>query len=134
MVVALSKYDEAIRRKPERALAYYNRGTAYLDLGQYQLAVDDYSQAIRLSSRDAEVYAARAFTYALLGKDTEAQQDVERAGNLGFARTFLQEAIEEVKGRSDVPSLKQTGKAKSKYAKNNNSISSSRGTRENQKM
>ncbi len=134
MAVALSKYDEAIRRKPECALAYYNRGTAYLDLGQYQLAVDDYSQAIRLSSRDAEVYAARAFTYALLGKDTEAQQDVERAGNLGFARPFLQEAIEEVKGRSDVPSLKQTGKAKSKNAKNNDSISSSRGTRENQKM
>ena len=95
--MALREYDEAIRRSPGHALVYYNRGTAYLDLGRYQLAVNDYSEAIRVHSRDAEVYAARAFSYALLGKDTEAQQDVERAGNLGFARTFLEKAIEEVK-------------------------------------
>ncbi len=78
-------------------MGYYNRGTAFLDLGHYQLAVNDYSEAVRVYPRDAEVYAARAFCYALLGRDEDAQQDVEHAANLGFARTFLEEAIKEVK-------------------------------------
>ncbi len=97
MLEAIAEYDEAIRRNPMSRLAYYHRGTAYLDLGQYQPARNDYSEAIRVSTRDAEVYAARAFCYALLGRNGEAQQDVERAAKLGFARTFLERAIEEVK-------------------------------------
>ena len=97
MQEAIAGYDEAILRNPMHPLAYYNRGTAYLDLGQYQPALNDYSEAIRVSPGDAEVYAARAFCYALLGRNGEAQQDVERAAKLGFARTFLERAIEEVK-------------------------------------
>ncbi len=99
MQEAIAEYDEAIRRNPMHPLAYYNRANAYLDLGQYQLAVNDYSEAIRVYPRDAEVYAARAFCYALLEEDAKAQQDVEAAVNLGFARTFLEKAIEEVKGK-----------------------------------
>lgn len=93
---AIAVYDEAIHRNPMHPLAYYNRGTAYLDLGQYQPALNDYSEAIRFSPGDAEAYAARAFCYALLGRNGESQQDVERAAKLGFARTFLERAIEEV--------------------------------------
>ncbi len=73
------------------------RHTAYLDLGQYQPALNDYSEAIRVSPRDGEVYAARAFCYALLGRNGEAQQDVEWAAELGFDRAFLERALEEVK-------------------------------------
>ncbi len=105
MLEAIAEYDEAIRRNPMDRLAYYHRGTAYLDLGQYQPALQDYSEAIRVSPGDAEIYAARAFCYALLGRNGEAQQDVERAAELGFDRAFLEKAIEEVKsgfrGRPD---------------------------------
>ena len=97
MQEAIVEYDEAIRRNPMDRLAYYHRGTAYLDLGQYKLALNDYSEAIRVSPGDAEVYAARAFCYALLDRIGEAQQDVERAAELGFNRAFLKRAIEEVK-------------------------------------
>ncbi len=97
MLEAIAEYDEAIRRNPMDRLAYYHRGTAYLDLGQYQPALNDYSEAIRVSPRDGEVYAARAFCYALLGRNGEAQQDVEWAAELGFDRAFLERALEEVK-------------------------------------
>ena len=100
--MALREYDEVIRRNPGRALVFYNRGTAFLDLGHYQLAVKDYSEAIRVYARDAEVYAARAFCYALLGEEAKAQQDVEAAVNLGFARTLLEKAIEEVRMQPDL--------------------------------
>ena len=39
---AIAKYDEAIRLNPQDALAYYNRGNAYEDLGQTQRAIQDY--------------------------------------------------------------------------------------------
>ena len=94
---SITEYDETIRRDPMNRLAYYHRGTAYLDLGQYQPALNDYSEAIRVSQGDSEVYAARAFCYALLGRNGEAEQDVERAAELGFDRAFLEKAIEEVK-------------------------------------
>ncbi len=97
MQETIAEYDEAIRRNPMDRLAYYHRGTAYLDLGQYQPALNDYSEAIRVSHGDAEVYAARAFCYALLDRNGEAQQDVEWAAELGFDRAFLERAIEEVK-------------------------------------
>ena len=97
MQEAIAEYDEAIRCNPMNPLAYYNRGTAFLDLGRYQPALQDYSEAIRVFPMDAEVYAARAFCYALLSRNGEAQQDVERAAELGFDRAFLERAIEEVK-------------------------------------
>ncbi len=97
MLEAIAEYDEAIRCNPMNPLAYYNRGTAFLDLGRYQPAVNDYSEAIRVSPGDGEVYAARAFCYALLGRNGEAQQDVERAAELGVDRAFLESAIEEVR-------------------------------------
>ncbi len=98
----IAEYDEAIRCNPMNRLAYYNQGTAYLDLGQYQPALHDYSEAIRVSPGNAEVYTARALCYALLGRNEESQQDVERAAKLGFARTFLERAIEEVKTQPEL--------------------------------
>ena len=106
----LREYDKAIRRNPGRALVFYNRGTAFLDLGQYQLAVNDYSEAIRVYPRDTEVYAARAFCYALMDEDAKAQQDVEAAVNLGFARAFLEKAIEEVKRQPQLLSRRRRTK------------------------
>ena len=106
MAVALREHDEATRGNPERALVFYNRGTAFLDLGHYHLAINDYSEALRVYPKDAEVYAARAFCYAWLGEDAKAQQDVEAAVKLGFARTFLERAIEEVKGQPQLLSCR----------------------------
>ncbi len=73
MAAASKGYDQTIRRNPGRALIFYNRGTAFLIQGHYRLAVTDYSEAIRACPRDAEVYAARAFCYALLDEDAKAQ-------------------------------------------------------------
>jgi hypothetical protein len=41
----------------------------------------------------------RAIAYTLLSKDKEAQQDVDRAVELGFDRGALESAIEESKKR-----------------------------------
>ena len=78
-------------------LAYYNRGLTYFDLGQMERVIQDLGEAIRLDPVLAEAYLGRAMAYTFLGKDREAQQDVDRALALGFDRGTLDGAIEEIK-------------------------------------
>ena len=78
-------------------MAYYNRGNTYLNLGQFERAIQDCNEAIRLSPKFAMAYANRAIAYTMLGMDTEAEQDVERAVELGFDRVILETQIERVK-------------------------------------
>ncbi|MFQ6027143.1 MAG: tetratricopeptide repeat protein [Dehalococcoidia bacterium] len=89
--------DQVVRHHPRAALAYYNRGTTFLDMGRYNLAVRAYSEAIQVHPGNADAYAARAVAFALLGREVEVQHDLECAGELGFIRTHLERAIEEIK-------------------------------------
>ena len=66
-------------------------------MGQFQRAIRDYDEAIRLDPQLALVYSNRAIAYTLLGKDKEAQQDVDQAVGLGLDRDRLEGAIEELK-------------------------------------
>ena len=46
---AIEDYSEAIRLKPDYAVAYYNRGNSKYSLQDYKGAIEDYSEAIRLN-------------------------------------------------------------------------------------
>ena len=94
---AIEEYDEVLHYESQLAYAYYERGTAYFNLGEYQRAIEDYGRAERLDPEFAFPCADRAIAYTLLGKDKEAQQDVDRAVGLGFGRGELDCEIEEIK-------------------------------------
>jgi len=49
-------------------LMHINRGAAYDDLGQYNLAIEDYNEAMRLKPDYAEAYYNRGCVYAKLGQ------------------------------------------------------------------
>ena len=51
---AIADFDEAIRLKPDYALAYRNRGTTLVLNGKYEFASSDYEEAIRLNPNHAE--------------------------------------------------------------------------------
>ena len=51
---ALQDYNEAIRLKPDYALAFYNRGIARRDKGDVEGALQDYNEAIRLGYKPAK--------------------------------------------------------------------------------
>ena len=61
--------------------------------------MQDLNEAIRLDLQLAFAYANRALAYASLGMNAEAQQDIERAIELGFDRGDLESAIAEVKSQ-----------------------------------
>jgi hypothetical protein len=51
----------------------------------------------------AASYAGRAFTYILLSRDEEAQEDIAQAVELGFESILLQREVEELtKQRQEV--------------------------------
>ena len=56
---ALQDYDEAIRLKPDYALAFNNRGDARRAKGDIDGALQDYEQAIRLKPDFAEALESR---------------------------------------------------------------------------
>lgn len=84
----------------------FRRGQAYLDKGEYRLAIKDYDRAIKLRERPkpgplpevgrglaAEVYLHRGVAYALLGDLRRAQQDVDEAGRLANSVHYLPEEL-----------------------------------------
>ena len=68
-----------------------------MNLGQYQRAIQDYDQAIHVNPQYANAYAGRALAYTIISMDAEAQQDVDRAVELGFNRTRLDSTIDELR-------------------------------------
>lgn len=63
-----------------QALAFYSRGKAYIDLGEYELAVADFTQSIDLGPADIFYdYAARGFAYLHLNEQEAAIADADAA-------------------------------------------------------
>lgn len=57
-----ANYDEVIRLDPDYAEAYYGRGIAYHDLGDYEKAIADFESYLELGPPDAE-FGAQAEQY-----------------------------------------------------------------------
>ena len=72
----------------------------YQSIESYERAVQDHDEAIRLDPEHVLAYINRALAYTFLGKDVEAQQDVERAEELGIGPRMaaaVEAAIEEAR-------------------------------------
>ena len=61
------------------ALAYFNGGVPYSDLGQYENAIDSYTKAIQLDPDYATAYFNRGYSYRMLGHDEKADADKAKA-------------------------------------------------------
>ena len=67
------------RETPDIARAFFNRGRAYFDMAQYDLAVRDFDSAIRFDPNYPEAYNGRALAYAGKGESDRAIQDFGQA-------------------------------------------------------
>ena len=95
----IAEFDEAILIDSEAFYAWYNRGIAYVELGQAQRGIEDFDEAIHLNPEFALAYAHRALAYTFLRKDAEAERDVERAVELGIDSTPVRRDIEKIKSQ-----------------------------------
>ena len=80
-VDAVTSYSESLRFD-QSAPTFYNRGLVHARLRQYQQAVEDFSEAIRLNGEHAEAYFNRGLAFRSLGKDADANRDIQTANDL----------------------------------------------------
>lgn len=73
---AIADHTRAIELRPT-AEEHYNRGLAYEEAGNAELALADYTRAIELNPRFALAYATRGLLLLRQGKDAEAQSDFD---------------------------------------------------------
>jgi tetratricopeptide (TPR) repeat protein len=69
---AIRDFDQAIRLKPDDAIAYSNRGYSYEMSRDYGRAIQDYDQAIRLKPDNAGAFHMRCRTRAVSNEKLDA--------------------------------------------------------------
>lgn len=75
----IADYDEAIRRHPNDAMAFNNRGDAYFEQGEYERAIRDYDQAILLDPKADIAISNRGCAHLKMGRIDEAIADYNMA-------------------------------------------------------
>ena len=93
------EFAESKQLEPKLGEAYFQRSVARTELGQHESAILDLKQAIRWRPQYALAHANRALALTLLGRDTEAEEDVTQAESLGYDVIRLKQDIEELKKR-----------------------------------
>jgi tetratricopeptide (TPR) repeat protein len=77
---AVEDYTSALFLDPSFAHAYYGRGNALRESGQFLFALSDYEKATRYHYPNAaQVHYAEALTYESLKRPNEARKSLERA-------------------------------------------------------
>lgn len=83
---AIKRFTQAIDsgglERENLAVAHNNRGNAYDDQDQPDLALKDYDEAIRLDPRLAEAYYNRSFVFYRLGRLKDALEDLDKVVQL----------------------------------------------------
>jgi tetratricopeptide (TPR) repeat protein len=76
---SITLFEHALNVTADNYIAYNNRGTAYLDLGNYRQAIGDFDKAIVINPNHAGSYYNRGTAYSDLGDDRQAITDFDRA-------------------------------------------------------
>ena len=76
---SITFWTHELKYYPDNALAYGNRGEAYKDTRQYQLAFNDFNKSIAADPKYAESYNSRGQLYGMSGKTDEALNDFVKA-------------------------------------------------------
>jgi tetratricopeptide (TPR) repeat protein len=76
---AIAACDNWIRQEPKNAVAYWDRGEIYRNIGDYDHAIDDFNQAIKFDPKYALAYQRRSRAYYGKHEYDRAMADIEKA-------------------------------------------------------
>jgi Tfp pilus assembly protein PilF len=76
---AVERFSEVIEKKPDFALAYVSRGSAYSRAGNLDNAMGDFNKALELRPDYPRAYHLRGLLYEKKGEDNKALEDFNRA-------------------------------------------------------
>lgn len=75
-------WDDCVKKSPNKARVYTERGNAYSAMGRYRQAVEDFNKAIKLNPYYAKSYYNRGLAYAKLGQFQRTIEDCSEAIHL----------------------------------------------------
>ena len=75
---AIALLTEAIAQAPSRSEAYVERANAYRDAGDFNAALTDNAEAMRLQPNLRDGHTVRAVLFRMLGRDTEALDEIHK--------------------------------------------------------
>jgi tetratricopeptide (TPR) repeat protein len=78
---AIADFNKGILLDPTRAVAFGNRGLAYVKKGDNNQAIADFDAAIRLNPDDARAFCNRGITKSKI-KDKSGDADIAKARQL----------------------------------------------------
>jgi tetratricopeptide (TPR) repeat protein len=91
---SFSLWSDVIEKNPSVTVAFYNRGVAKYNLGDYQEAIDDYDKAVELNPYYAEAYNNRGESKEKLMDYQGAVKDFDKAigADSDFVDAYLNRA------------------------------------------
>lgn len=75
----IEEYTKKIKEEPNNDIYYYNRGTAYANLNNFDNAIKDYNKAIELNPSNAYYYYSKGIVYSDLKNYQEAINNLNKA-------------------------------------------------------
>ena len=82
---SIEDFNVAIRLNPKKSEIHTWRGLAYYYSKDYEKAIADYTKSIEINDKDAPAYVNRSIALHELGRNKEAFDDINKAGQLGYA-------------------------------------------------
>tara|TARA_B100001287_G_C22682896_1_gene531503 strand:- start:1145 stop:2668 length:1524 start_codon:yes stop_codon:yes gene_type:complete len=76
---AFKLYSKVIEMSYEKAIYYYNRGRAFVELDDYSSAIDDFSKAIEINPKYESTYWWRGYTFYKLENYSSAIDDFSKS-------------------------------------------------------
>jgi Tfp pilus assembly protein PilF len=88
---SLTLFNHAIQVTGRNAVAYYNRGMAYIKLADYRQAISDCNRAVEINPKYSDAYNNRAIAYMKLGDYGNAVSDYTRIIEMdkNYAKAYL---------------------------------------------
>ena len=94
---AMFYLNRAAKLNTKGAHIYYQRALLLIAMGQPESAINDFGAAIEADPKHMDAYLNRSMMHALVGRQGEAQDDVEKAVALGADRSSLESRIAELR-------------------------------------
>jgi len=76
---SIELWNYVIKKEPERALAYNNRGQAFLERGELDKAMEDFDKVITLNPSYDTAYNNRGIVFSKKGRFDKAMEDLDKA-------------------------------------------------------
>ena len=93
------EFSKAIEIHGQITEGYLSRGTAYLELGEWDKAMIDFNSAIKINHSLVSPFAGRAIVYKIRGNEKEAKENIDAAIFNGMDKKILTQYISYMVGR-----------------------------------